>query len=79
MNKPIIAWFSCGATSAVACKVGLSMYENVRVVYIETGSSHPDNERFLQDCEKWFGCEIKVIRTQQVNLFGKLNEETLPD
>lgn len=67
MNKPIIAWFSCGATSAVACKVGLSMYENVRVVYIETGSSHPDNERFLQDCEKWFGCKIEVLRSNKFN------------
>ena len=46
----VIAWFSCGATSAVACKIALTMYADVRIVYIETGSGHPDNERFIQDC-----------------------------
>jgi len=63
--KPIIAWFSCGATSAVACKIGLSMYDNVRVVYIETGSSHPDNKRFLRDCENWFGVDIEILRSDK--------------
>ena len=65
MNKelPIIGWFSCGATSAVACKIGLSMYENVRIVHIETGSEHSDNKRFLIDCQKWFGVEIQTIRS----------------
>jgi 3'-phosphoadenosine 5'-phosphosulfate sulfotransferase (PAPS reductase)/FAD synthetase len=65
MNKelPIIGWFSCGATSAVACKIGLSMYENVRIVHIETGSEHSDNKRFLEDCQKWFGVEIQTIRS----------------
>lgn len=65
MNKelPIIGWFSCGATSAVACKIGLSLYENVRIVHIETGSEHSDNKRFLEDCQKWFGVEIQTIRS----------------
>ena len=27
----IIAWFSCGVTSAVACKIALSLYENVQL------------------------------------------------
>lgn len=62
---PIIAWFSCGATSAVACKIALSLYDNVRVVYIDTGSAHPDNERFLRDCEKWYGRKIEVIRSDK--------------
>lgn len=47
----IIAWFSCGATSAVACKIALSLYDDVHIYYIETGSGHPDNTRFLADCE----------------------------
>lgn len=25
----VIAWFSCGVTSAVACKIALSLYEDV--------------------------------------------------
>lgn len=47
----VIAWFSCGVTSAVACKIALSLYEDVQLYYIETGSGHPDNARFLVDCE----------------------------
>lgn len=64
-DKPIIGWFSCGATSAVACKIGLSMYKNVRIVHIETGSEHPDNIRFLKDCEEWYGCKIETIRSDK--------------
>lgn len=45
----IIAWFSCGATSAVACKIALSLYDDVHIYYIETGSGHPDNTRFLAE------------------------------
>ena len=58
-----IAWFSCGATSAVACKFALSMYNDVRIVYIETGSGHPDNGRFINDCERWFGHRIETIKS----------------
>jgi hypothetical protein len=31
----IIAWFSCGVTSAVACKIALSLYDDVQVYYIK--------------------------------------------
>ena len=57
----VIAWFSCGATSAVACKIALSLYKNVRIVYIETHSGHPDNERFIKDCERWYGQPVERI------------------
>lgn len=63
----IIAWFSCGATSAVACKMALSMYNNVRIYYIETGSCHPDNVRFLKDCEQWYGRTIQVLQNPKYN------------
>lgn len=55
-----IAWFSCGVTSAVACKMALQMYNDVRIIYIETNSGHEDNKRFLRECEKWFGQKIEV-------------------
>lgn len=57
----VIAWFSCGATSAVACKIALTLYSDVRIVYIETHSGHPDNERFIRDCERWYGRKIERI------------------
>lgn len=66
MDKlPIIGWFSCGATSAVACKMALSMYDNVRIVYIETNCGHPDNERFLRQCEEWYGQQIEIIHSDK--------------
>lgn len=65
-NKyPVLAWFSCGVTSAVACKIALAKYSNVRVIYIETGSHHPDNSRFLEDCQRWYNHPIEVHRSNK--------------
>ena len=61
-----IHWFSCGAASAVATKLSLAdnarSHEDDRIVYCETGSEHQDNERFLADCERWFGRSILRIK-----------------
>lgn len=62
-ENPILAWFSCGATSAIACQIALKEYSNVRIIYIDTGSHHPDNERFLKDCEQWFNHHIEIHRS----------------
>ena len=61
----IIAWFSCGVTSAVACKIALSLYDDVRLYYIDTGSGHSDNARFLSDCERWYDQPIHTIRSDK--------------
>lgn len=66
----IISWFSCGAASAVATKLLLSEKPerfDVRVVYCETGSEHPDNERFLADCENWFGQSVLRLKNPLYN------------
>ena len=67
--KKIISWFSCGATSAVATKIAISRYgkENVRVIYFDISTAHTDNERFIKDCEKWFGVKIERIRSKKYN------------
>jgi 3'-phosphoadenosine 5'-phosphosulfate sulfotransferase (PAPS reductase)/FAD synthetase len=59
-----ISWFSCGAASATATKIALAEFGagNVRVIYQQTNSEHPDNERFLLDCQDWFG--VKIERQQ---------------
>ena len=50
-----VVWFSAGAASAVAAKIVLSeQTENVVLAYTDTSSEHPDNERFINDCERWF-------------------------
>ena len=60
-----IAWFSCGVTSAVACKIALNSYPDTRLYYIDTGSQQEDSMRFLLECEKWYGKEITVLRNEE--------------
>lgn len=48
-----IVWFSCGAASAVAAK--MTSGKNVVLAYCDTGSEHPDNDRFMSECEQWIG------------------------
>lgn len=55
-----LSWFSCGAASAVACR----LTPGAIPVYCETGAEHPDNERFLRDCEKWFGRDVQRIKSR---------------
>jgi hypothetical protein len=60
-----IGWFSCGVTSAVACKIALEQYEDVELYYMVIDSAHEDNERFIQDCEKWYGKKINRIQSEK--------------
>lgn len=64
----IVCWFSCGAASAVATK--LMIAENAGllplvIAYTEVAEEHPDNRRFLADCEKWFGHPITILRNEK--------------
>jgi 3'-phosphoadenosine 5'-phosphosulfate sulfotransferase (PAPS reductase)/FAD synthetase len=62
MMTRILSWFSCGAASAVATKIAIEKYgAAVLPVYCHTGSEHPDNARFMADCEKWFGDFVHLI------------------
>jgi len=66
--KPkILAWFSCGITSAVACKLAIEEHgkQNVELVYIKIDSAHPDNDRFIKDCENWYGKKITIIQSDK--------------
>src|SRR5690606_34282573 len=49
-----VAWFSCGAASAVAAKLSSPDV----IAYCETGSEDADNARFMRDCEPWFSMPI---------------------
>jgi len=64
MSERIVCWFSCGAASAVATKLAIA--ENagklpVVIAYTEVLEEHPDNKRFLAECEKWFGQKIVIL------------------
>lgn len=59
----IVSWYSAGITSTIATMYALQKYgtENVDIVFFETGSHHPDNERFMKDCEeKLFRKKIEI-------------------
>lgn len=67
--RRLVIWFSCGAASAVAAKLALdqardSGIETV-VAYIDTGSEHEDNVRFLADVSAWLGHEITTVRNEK--------------
>jgi hypothetical protein len=56
----LIGWFSCGVASAIAVKLTKAL-----PVYCETSSEHPDNARFLADCEAWFGQPVQRLRSER--------------
>lgn len=64
MEPRIVCSFSCGAASAVATKLAISRFGHARVVIYNAYivEEHPDNRRFLADCEKWFGHEVTVLK-----------------
>lgn len=56
-----VAWFSAGAASAVAAK----LTPDAVVVYIDPGSEHEDNRRFLTDVAEWIGRPIETLRSDR--------------
>lgn len=61
--EKVIAWWSGGITSAVACKLAIDFYgkDNVQVLFIDTKNEHEDTYRFKNDCQQWYGCLIGSI------------------
>lgn len=55
----LIAWVSAGAASAVAAK----LTPDATLAYIDPGSEHEDNQRFLSDLEGWLGRPIERLRS----------------
>jgi len=69
--KRVLVWFSCGAASAVAAKRTLDRFKGspdhvVEVLYCDTlAYEHPDNTRFLGDCERWLGTKIQIVASEK--------------
>lgn len=66
-KKKKILWFSCGVTSAVACKLAIEKYgkENCHIAYIKINSAHKDNDRFIALCESWFCAKVTVYQNEK--------------
>lgn len=62
----VLAWFSCGAASAVATKLAIAEHgDAVTVASIDPGAEHDDNERFLSECEEWMGTTFIRLRSEK--------------
>lgn len=63
LSTPVIAWWSGGATSAVACKICIDLFgaNKVRIVFIDTKNEDSDTYRFKTDCERLYDMGIETI------------------
>lgn len=63
----VVIWFSCGAASACAARLTLDEYPDAIVAYCAStlSTEHPDNERFLHDCERWFGKSVVRLHSEK--------------
>lgn len=63
----VVIWFSCGAASATAAWLTLQDHHGngAELVYCDTGSEHPDNHRFLRDCEEWLGQKVTILKSDK--------------
>lgn len=68
MGGRVVCWFSCGDTSAVAAKLALKKYRathEVVIARIVIDNEHPDNDRFSDDCERWYAQPIVKLRSDE--------------
>ena len=59
----VVSWFSAGITSTAATYLALEKFgrDNVDIIFFETGSHHPDNERYIKECEeKLFKKKVQI-------------------
>jgi len=72
-----IAWFSCGAASAVAAKLALDKWLDTKVVYCDTSASeHPDNIRFMRDIESWLKVDVVRLKSERYSSIDDVFEAT---
>lgn len=61
-----VVHFSCGAASAVAAKLTVAKHrDHMVIVNAWLAEEHPDNERFRDDCQRWLGFPITVLRDER--------------
>jgi hypothetical protein len=69
--RRIVCHFSCGAASAVATMLAIRLNNDFAeplplvVRYCHVREEHPDNMRFLRQCEQWFGVPIGIVMNEK--------------
>ncbi len=77
MKQRTIAWWSAGVASATAAKLMLDENPETIIAYCDTSSTeHPDNLRFLRDCERWYGKKILRLRSERYTDIWDVFEKT---
>ena len=67
MEQRTLIWFSAGAASAVAAKLTLTStppQDEIVIAYTDPGSEHPDNKRFIDQCEEWFEHPVMRLKSE---------------
>lgn len=75
----ILCWFSCGAASAVCTKHTIDSCPDSEVIPVCCDTRHSedaDNFRFSNECEQWFGREIKYISSEDYRNVDEVFEKT---
>lgn len=77
-TERVLAWFSCGAASAVAAKLTVEKYPDIaQVLYCDTlAHEHPDNRRFMDDVAKWIGRPVILLRSTEYSDIYDVFERT---
>ena len=65
-NIKTVSWFSAGVSSAVATKLAINEIDEIIYTHIE--DQHSDTMRFVQDCERWFGRPVTVLKSPYSNV-----------
>lgn len=63
MNKKEVCWFSGGVSSFIAAYLRKNTIDEI--FYVHINDQHPDTLRFLRDCEKALGKEIKILQSDE--------------
>lgn len=71
MNKKVVCWFSGGVSSFIAGYLRKDIIDEF--FYIDIKDQHPDTMRFLKDCEKALGKEIKILRSNYGDVNSVIN------
>lgn len=49
----------------MATKLAIEKYGTVGIFYTNPGSEHEDNNRFIAECERWFGQPITILKSSR--------------
>ena len=64
MTKLKVCWISAGISSFMAGYLAGDVDE---WIYIDIADQHPDSMRFIKDCEKAIGKDIKILKSSEYN------------